>query len=95
MDKNDDLEKLIREGFADMKRDIGGIREDMRGMQKEIENVKKTANNNSEKLADQATELAEVHDQMKDLIASDQDLRRRAGRRCLIQPNEFFFVFII
>ena len=81
MDKNDHLEKLIREGFADVKREIGGIREDMRGMQKEIDNVKETANNNSASLADQANEMSEVRDQIKDLIASDQDSRRRAGRR--------------
>ena len=77
----DNLEKLIREGFAETKRDISGLKEDLNGMKKEIDDVKETASNNTANIENQATELAEVRDQMKDLISSDQDLRRRAGRR--------------
>ena len=50
-------------------------------MKKEIDGVKETASNNTANIKNQAAELAEVRDQMKDLISSDQDLRRRAGRR--------------
>ena len=81
MDKIDQLEKVIREGFADMKRDIGGLKEEMTEMKGEIDSVKETAKSNAVGLANQATEMAEVQDQMKNLIRSDQDLRRRAGRR--------------
>ena len=77
----DNLEKLIREGFADTKSDIGGLKEDLKGMKKEIDDVKETASKNTANIENQAAELAEVRDQMKDLISSDQDLRRRAGRR--------------
>ena len=77
----DNLEKLIKEGFAETKRDIGGLKEDLKGMKKEIDGVKETASNNTANIKSQAAELAEVRDQMKDLISSDQDLRRRAGRR--------------
>ena len=77
----DNLEKLIREGFVETKRDIGDLKEDLKGMKKEIDDVKETARNNTANIENQAAELAEVRDQMKDLISSDQDLRRRAGRR--------------
>ena len=75
------IEKLIKEGFSDMKREIGDLKEEIKGVKEEITDVKKTANQNTNSLAIQATELKEVRDQMKDLISSDQDRRRRAGRR--------------
>ena len=91
MDKSDKLEKLIKEGFADMKNDIGDLKEDMVGMKKEISSVKETTRNNTEGLAHHATEMAEVHDQMKSLIRSDQDQRRRAGRRYFLTQKYFFY----
>ena len=81
MSDNSGIEKLIKDGFADLKHQIGGLKEEMKGVKEEITDVKKTANQNKRGLAIQATELKDVRDQMKDLISSDQDRRRRAGRR--------------
>ena len=81
MSDNAGIEKLIKEGFADMKHEIGDLKQEMKGVKGEITDVKKTANQNTRGLANQATELKEVCDQIKDLISSDQDRRRRAGRR--------------
>ena len=71
---SDNLENLIRDGFADLKAEIKGVKE-------EITKVKTTADNNTKKIEDQASELAGMKEQMSDLIRSDQDHRRRAGRR--------------
>ena len=68
------LENLIRDGFADLKAEIKGVKE-------EITKVRVTADNNTKKIEDQASELADMKEQMTDLIRSDQDRRRRAGRR--------------
>ena len=93
MDKYDKLEKLIKEGFAEMKNSIGDLKDDMVGMKKEINSVKETTRSNTEGLANHATEMAEVHDQMRSLIRSDQDQRRRAGRRYFLTQKHFSITY--
>ena len=68
------LEKLLKDGFADLKAE-------MRGVKEEVQSVRATASDNTKKIEDQASELADLKDQVKHLITNDQDRRRRAGRR--------------
>ena len=71
---SNNLEKLLKDGFADLKAE-------MRGVKEEIQSVRATASDNTKKIEDQASELADLKDQVKHLITNDQDHRRRAGRR--------------
>ena len=87
MSGQDKLEKLLTEGFKDLKEDMKDIKADMKEVKEEINGVRTTANQNKKKIEDQAEQLADFEDQMKSLIASDQDLRRRAGRRYLLFPK--------
>ena len=71
---SNNLEKLLKDGFADLKAE-------MRGVKEEVQSVRATASDNTKKIEDQASELADLKDQVKHLITNDQDHRRRAGRR--------------
>ena len=71
---SNNLEKLLKDGFADLKAE-------MRGVKEEVQSVRATASDNTKKIEDQASELADLKDQVKHLITNDQDRRRRAGRR--------------
>ena len=71
---SNNLEKLLNDGFADLKAE-------MRGVKEEVQSVRATASDNTKKIEDQASELADLKDQVKHLITNDQDHRRRAGRR--------------
>ena len=71
---SNNLEKVLKEGFADLKAE-------MRGVKEEIQSVRAKASDNTKKIEDQASEFADLKDQVKHLITNDQDHRRRAGRR--------------
>ena len=71
---SNNLEKLLKDGFADLKAEMSGVKE-------EVQSVRATASDNTKKIEDQASELADLKDQVKHLITNDQDHRRRAGRR--------------
>ena len=71
---SNNLEKVLKEGFADLKAE-------MRGVKEEVQSVRAKASDNTKKIEDQASEFADLKDQVKHLITNDQDHRRRAGRR--------------
>ena len=91
MSGQDKLEKLLTDGFKDLKQDMKDIKADMKEVKEEINGVRTTANQNKKEIKDQAVQLADVQDQIKSLIASDQDHRRRAGRRYFLFP-QFFYI---
>ena len=68
--------------FAYIKSDIKDIKEEMKNVRDDINNVKNTAENNIQKIETNANDIAELYDQMKEIIASDQAQRQKAERRC-------------
>ena len=81
MAKEDRLESLLTAGFADIKKDMKDLKSELMILRDDVQNVKETAAENSKKVEDQASEMTDIKEQVKTLIASDQDHRRRAGRR--------------
>ena len=75
------LEELITAGFAEMRKGIEDLKNEMGSVKEEVKEVKKTAAENTRKIGNQSSEISALQDQMKDMISSDQDHRRRAGRR--------------
>ena len=75
------LEELITAGFAEMRKGIKDLKDEMTSVKEEVKEVKKTAAENTRKIGNQSTEITALQDQMRDMISSDQDHRRRAGRR--------------
>ena len=82
-----ELTKLVKDGFAqlaEIKEDVKDIRDELKNVKEEISSVKKTSEVNSSKLASHDEQLEEVRSQVKELIISDQDHRRMAGRRYVL-----------
>ena len=82
-----ELTKLVKDGFAqlaEIKEDVKDIRDELKNVKEEISSVKKTSEGNSSKLASHDEQLEEVRSQVKELIISDQDHRRMAGRRYVL-----------
>ena len=91
MCSNEDLRNLLVEGFdkvdqklkthedllTEMKSDIKNTKEEMKEVKKNVEKNSSTAENNEKKIAD-------LESQIQKMIQSDQDHRRRNGRRYLI-----------
>ena len=75
------LEELITAGFAEMRKGIKDLKDEMTSVKEEVKEVKKTAAENTRKIGNQSSEITALQDQMRDMISSDQDHRRRAGRR--------------
>ena len=75
------LKELITAGFAEMRKGIKDLKDEMTSVKEEVKEVKKTAAENTRKIGNQSTEITALQDQMRDMISSDQDHRRRAGRR--------------
>ena len=81
MGREDKLEKLINNGFAGIREEMKDFKAEMKGVREEINDVTASTTKNTKKLGYQAEKLAEVQDQVRELILSDQDRRRRAGHR--------------
>ena len=77
----DKLEALITAGFKDMKCAMKDLKGEMMSVKEDVTKVKETAAENKKELENQGSEITELKDQMKHMISSDQDHRRRAGRR--------------
>ena len=75
------LEGLITAGFAEMRKGIEDLKNEMGSVKEEVKEVKKTAAENTRKIGKQSSDITALQDQMRDMISSDQDHRRRAGRR--------------
>ena len=75
------LEELITAGFAQMRKGIEDLKNEMGSVKEEVKEVKKTAAENTRKIGKQSSDITALQDQMRDMISSDQDHRRRAGRR--------------
>ena len=75
------LEELLTAGFAEMRKGIKDLKDEMTSVKEEVKEVKKTAAENTRKIGNQSSEITALQDQMRDMISSDQDHRRRAGRR--------------
>ena len=82
------LQKLLTEGFSQVKKDLAAQKEILTGLKGEIysvrdetQEVKGMAEKNSREGKDREKRVAVLESQMKMLISSDQDRRRRNGRR--------------
>ena len=82
------LQKLLTEGFSQVKKDLAAQKEILTGLKGEIDSVrdetqevKGMAEKNSREGKDREKRVAVLESQMKMLISSDQDRRRRNGRR--------------
>ena len=83
MSKDGDIQKLMAKGFAAIKSDFKDFKKEMKNIRDNITDVKNTADDNTQKIGTNAKAITALQDQMKELIESDQDLRRREGRRYL------------
>ena len=88
MGENDDLRSLIKEGFADlgnkMKEQgdiLSELKDEMKKTNEELGGVKATVKTNSTEIKSNQGDISGMKEQINDLISSDQDLRRRGGRR--------------
>ena len=88
MGENDDLRSLIKEGFADlgnkMKEQgdiLSELKDKMKHTNEELGGVKATVKTNSTEIKSNQGDISGMKEQISDLISSDQDLRRRGGRR--------------
>ena len=82
-DGDGDIQKLMAKGFADIKSDFKDFKKEMKNIRDNSTEVKNTADDNTQKIGTNAKDITALQDQMKELIESDQDLRRREGRRYL------------
>ena len=88
MGENDDLRALIKEGFNDlgnkMKRQeeiLNELKDDMKNTKEELSDVKETVKTNKTGIKSNQNDISGMKEQLDDLISSDQDRRRRGGRR--------------
>ena len=88
MGENDDLRALIKEGFNDlgnkMKRQeeiLNELKDDMKNTKEELSDVKETVKINTTGIKSNQNDISGMKEQLDDLISSDQDRRRRGGRR--------------
>ena len=95
---DDNLESLVRNGFADMKTLFADVKADVATVKKDILEVKEKADSNAvegkkrdERIVALEAEVkrlsssdAEVKAEVKKLASSDQDHRRRNGRRLVL-----------
>ena len=88
MGENDDLRALIKEGFNDlgnkMKRQeeiLNELKDDMKNTKEELSDVKETVKTNTTGIKSNQNDISGMKEQLDDLISSDQDRRRRGGRR--------------
>ena len=88
MSENDDLRSLIKEGFNDlgtqMKEQgeiLSELKDDIKNAKKELSDVKETVRTNSKEIKSNKDVISEMKEQIDELVSSDQDHRRRGGRR--------------
>ena len=88
MGENDDLRALIKEGFNDlgnkMKKQeeiLSELKDEMKNTKEELSGVKATVTTNKTEIKSNQHDISGMKEQLDDLISSDQDRRRRGGRR--------------
>ena len=88
MGENDDLRVLIKERFNDlgnnMKKQAGilsELKDEMKSTREELNGVKASVKTNKTEIKSNQHDISGMKEQLDDLISSDQDRRRRGGRR--------------
>ena len=88
MGENDDLRALIKEGFNDlgnkMKKQeeiLSELKDEMKSTREELSGVKASVITNKTEIKSNQHDISGMKEQLDDLISSDQDRRRRGGRR--------------
>ena len=91
MGENDDLRSLIKGGFKELGNKmteqgeiLSELKDDMKNAKKELSDVKETVKTNSTAIKSNKDDISEMKEQIVELVSSDQDLRRRGGRRYII-----------
>ena len=91
MVSNQDLYDLMKDMKDDVRKDLKShgkilenLKDDMKNVKEEMRDVKKKVKSHSVKGNKQEKKIAALEAQVQELITSDQDHRRRNGRRCII-----------
>ena len=91
MCSNEDLRKLLVEGFDKVDKKLKThedllteMKSDIKNTKEEMKEVKNNVEKNSSKADNNVKKIAALESQIQELIKSDQDHRRRNGRRYLI-----------
>ena len=81
MSNNDNLERVVLNGFAEIKELLSDVKKDVAKVKEETREAKGMAEKNAEDGKKRDERLAVLEAEFLKLKSSDQDTRRRNGRR--------------